>query len=141
MVVPQALIEQRPDIVNAWLEAELDAELYFADPKNATDIAKMAASQTTGFPEKALWLSAFGGSAGVKDGSGIRIVLAYGFTPDALELIQKASKFLVDIKSISAAFRPDAVVPQFTAEILKGRGLKAPVGEVKALPDSAYTGN
>jgi sulfonate transport system substrate-binding protein len=141
MVMPQALIEQRPDIVNAWLEAELDAELFFADPKNATDIAKMAASQTTGFPEKALWLSAFGGSTGVKDGSGIRIVLAYGFTPDALELIQKASKFLVDIKSISAEIRPDAVVPQFTADILKGRGLKAPVGEVKALPDSAYTGN
>ena len=60
MVMPQALIEQRPDVVKAWLEAELDAELYFADPKNAADIAKMAAGQTTGFPEKALWLSAFG---------------------------------------------------------------------------------
>ena len=53
MVMPQALIEQRPDIVKAWLEAELDAELYFADPKNAADIAKMAVGQTTGFPEKA----------------------------------------------------------------------------------------
>jgi NitT/TauT family transport system substrate-binding protein len=141
LVMPQALIEQRPDIVNAWLEAELDAELYFADPKNAMNIAKMAAIQTTGFPEKALWLSAFGGSAATKEGTDVRIVLAYGFTPDAMELIQKASTFLVDIKSISAPIRSDAVVPQFTAEILKGRGLKAPVGEVKTLPDSAYTGN
>jgi NitT/TauT family transport system substrate-binding protein len=141
MVMPQALIEQRPDIVNAFLEAELDAELFFADPKNATAIAKMAASQTTGFPEKALWLAAFGGSAAIKDGSDVRIVLAYGFTPDALELIQKASTFLVDIKSISAPIRPEAIEQQFTAEILKARGLKAPVGEVKALPDSAYTGN
>ncbi len=140
MVMPQALIEQRPDVVKAWLEAELDAELYFADPKNAADIAKMAAGQTTGFPEKALWLSAFGGSKAT-GGDGTRIVLAYGFTPDALELISKASKFLVDIKSINAEIRPDAVVPQFAAEVLKERGLKAPVGEVKALPDSAYTGN
>jgi NitT/TauT family transport system substrate-binding protein len=31
-------------------------------------------------------------------------------------------------------------MPQFTADILKARGLSAPVGEVKALPDSAYTG-
>ena len=139
MVMPQALIEQRPDVVKAWLEAELDAELYFADPKNAADIAKMAASQTTGFPEKALWLSAFGGSKAT-GGGGTRIVLAYGFTPDALELISKASKFLVNIKSINAEIRQDAVVPQFTAEVLKERGLKAPVGEVKALPDSAYTG-
>jgi NitT/TauT family transport system substrate-binding protein len=140
MVMPQALIEKRPDIVKAWLEAELDAELYFADPKNAADIAKMAAGQTTGFPEKALWLSAFGGSKATS-GDGTRIVLAYGFTPDALELISKASKFLVDIKSINAEVRSEAVVPQFTAEVLKERGLKAPVGEVKALPDTAYTGN
>jgi NitT/TauT family transport system substrate-binding protein len=46
----------------------------------------------------------------------------------------------VEIKSISAEIRPDAVQPQFTADILKARGLTAPVGEVKALPDSAYTG-
>jgi NitT/TauT family transport system substrate-binding protein len=140
MVMPQALIEQRPDVVKAWLEAELDAELYFADPKNAAGIAKMAAGQTTGFPEKALWLSAFGGSKAT-GGDGTRIVLAYGFTPEALELISKASKFLVDIKSINAEIRPEAVAPQFAAEVLKGRGLKAPIGEVKALPDSAYNGN
>ena len=29
MVMPQALIEQRPDVAKAWLEAELDAVLYF----------------------------------------------------------------------------------------------------------------
>jgi NitT/TauT family transport system substrate-binding protein len=57
-----------------------------------------------------------------------------------ISLVQKASKFLVEIKSINAEIRPDAVVPQFTADILKARGLTAPVGEVKALPDSAYTG-
>jgi NitT/TauT family transport system substrate-binding protein len=33
------------------------------------------------------------------------------------------------------------VMPTFTEEILKSRNLKAPVGEVKALPDSAYTGS
>jgi NitT/TauT family transport system substrate-binding protein len=140
MVMPQALIAQRPDIVKAWLEAELDAETYFADPKNAMDIAAMAASQTTGFPQKALWESAFGTTPKASGGTDVRITLAYGFIPDATELIQKASKFLVEIKSINAEIRPDAVMPQFTADILKARGLSAPVGEVKALPDSAYTG-
>jgi hypothetical protein len=33
------------------------------------------------------------------------------------------------------------VQPQFTAEILKTRGLTAPIGQVKAQPDSAYAGN
>jgi NitT/TauT family transport system substrate-binding protein len=140
LVMPQALITQRPDIAKAWLQAELDAEMYFADPKNAMEIANMAVSQTTGFPQKALWESAFGTTSKASGGTDTRITLAYGFTPDATELIQKASKFLVEIKSISAEIRPDAVMPQFTAEILKARGLTAPVGEVKALPDSAYTG-
>lgn len=140
MVMPQALIEQRPDVVKAWLEAELDAVQYFADSKNAMDIGKMAAAQTTGFPEKALWASAFGQSPKSVGGTENRITLAYGFTPEAMGLIEKASKFLVEIKSIKSEIRPEAVVPQFTADILKARGLKAPVGQVKALPDSAYTG-
>ena len=73
MVMPQALIEQRPDIVKAWLEAELDAELFFADPKNAMDIAKMALGQTTGFQEKSLWASAFGSTPKAEGGTDIRI--------------------------------------------------------------------
>ncbi len=140
MVMPQALIEQRPDVVKAWLEAELDAELFFADSKNAMAIAQMAAGQTTGFPEKALWASAFGQTAKSEGGTDIRITLAYGFTPEARDLIQKASKFLVEIKSIKSEIRPEAIMSKFTDDILKARGLKAPVGEVKALPASAYTG-
>ena len=52
-----------------------------------------------------------------------------------MELVKKASKFLVEIKSIKSEIRPGRSVPQFTADILKARGLKAPVGQVKALPD------
>jgi NitT/TauT family transport system substrate-binding protein len=141
MIMPYALIEQRPDIAKAWLEAELDAELYFADPKNAMEVAKMAASQTTGFTQKVMWLSAYGTTPKNQGGTDVRITLAYGFTPEALNLIKKASAFLVDIKSIKSEIRPEAVMPQLTADILKARGLKAPVGEVKAQPNSAYTGN
>ena len=140
MIMPEALIQQRPDIVKDWLQAELDSELFFADPKNAMDIAEMAKAQTTGFPEKVLWTSAFGTIPKAEGGTDTRITLPYGFTPDAMGLIQKASKFLVSIKSIRAEIRPDAIQSQFTADILKARGLTAPVGQVKALPDSAYTG-
>ena len=140
MAMPEALIQQRPDVVKAWLQAELDAERYFADPKNAMDVTKMAVAQTTGFPEKALWFSAYGTYPASEGGTHVRIVLAYGFTPQALALLEKGAKFLHQIKSINADLRPDAVLPQFTADILKERGLKAPVGEVGALPDTAYKG-
>ncbi|MGC2220764.1 MAG: ABC transporter substrate-binding protein, partial [Pseudolabrys sp.] len=141
MVMPQALIEQRPDVVKAWLQAELDAALFFADSKNAMEIAKMALGQTTGFQEKSLWASAFGSTPKAEGGTDVRIDLAFGFTPEALDLIKKASAFLVEIKSIPSEIRPEAVQPQFAADILKARGLTAPIGQVKAQPDSAYAGN
>jgi NitT/TauT family transport system substrate-binding protein len=141
MVMPRSLIEQRPDIVKGWLEAELDAQLFFADEKNAMSVSAMALEQTTGFTQKALWYSAYGTYPKSEGGTTSRIVLPYTFTPEANDLIGKAAKFLFEIKSIKADIRPEAVMPAFTEEILKKRNLKAPVGEVKALPDSAYTGS
>ena len=66
--------------------------------------------------------------------------MPYGFSPDAMELIKKAGKFLVEIKSIKEDVRPEAVVPGFVTEILKERNLQMPIGVVKAQPDSAFTG-
>jgi NitT/TauT family transport system substrate-binding protein len=141
MVMPRALIEQRPDVVNAWLEAELDAQLYFADSNNAMAVSKMALEQTTGFTQKVLWYSAYGTYPASEGGTTSRFTMPYTFTPEAGNLITKAAKFLVEIKSIKADIRPEAVMPGFTEQILKKRNLKAPIGEVKALPDSAYTGS
>jgi NitT/TauT family transport system substrate-binding protein len=140
LVMPHALIEQRPDVVKAWLNAELDAQLYFADGKNAMDVSKMALEQTTGFTQKELWLSAYGTYAPEEGGTTTRIILPYGFPPEVMAHIKKASTFLLEIKSIKEELRPDAVLPSFTADILKERNLQMPVGEVKAQPDSAYTG-
>jgi len=141
MVMPKALIDQRPDVVNGWLEAELDAQLFFGDEKNAMAVSAMALEQTTGFTQKTLWYSAYGTYPASEGGTQTRIVLHYGFTPEANDLIAKAAKFLVGIKSIKADIRPEAVMPSFTEEILKKRNLKTPIGVVKALPDSAYTGS
>src|SRR5919109_2900779 len=77
LVMPRALIEQRPDIVKAWLEAELDAQLYFADEKNATPVSAMAVEQTTGFTQKTLWYSAYGTYPKSEGGTTSRIMLTY----------------------------------------------------------------
>jgi NitT/TauT family transport system substrate-binding protein len=133
------LIQQRPDVVKAWLQAELDAQLFLADPKNAAEVVRMAQEQTTGFPVKALWRSAYGEHAKEAGGGPERILLHYTITPEAEELIKRATAFLYEIKTINTPqLRPEAVMPQFTQEILKERGLKAPIGIVKALPESEF---
>jgi NitT/TauT family transport system substrate-binding protein len=132
------LIAQRPDVVKAWLEAELDAQLFLADENNAAEVIRMAKEQTTGFPDRALWYSLYGSYPASEGGIKTRVVLPYTFTPDARALIDKASAFLYSIKSINTEkLRPEAVMPEFTEQVLKGRGLKAPIGDVLALPDAS----
>jgi NitT/TauT family transport system substrate-binding protein len=133
------LIAQRPDVVKAWLNAELDAQLYLADPKNAMDVAAMATQQTTGFTEKMLWASMYGKNAEATGGAPVRLQLPYLIDADAMTLLNNATSFLFSIKSISVEkLRPEAVMPEFAQAVLKERGLASPVGKVVALDETAY---
>jgi NitT/TauT family transport system substrate-binding protein len=133
------LIQQRPDVVTGWLRAELDAELYLADPKNARDVVRMAKEQTTGFEESELWQALFGTYADGVGGSPVRETLPFGFTAQSLDLIKSSTSFLFEVKSIAvAALADDAVVAKFTDDILKEHGLSAPVGEIRASSKTAF---
>ncbi len=130
------LIKQRPDVVKAWMNAELDAQLFLGDEKNANEVIKMAKEQTTGFSDRALWYSLYGSYSAETGGTKTRINLHYAITPQARELIDKATAFLYSIKSINVEkLRPEAVMPEFAEQVLKERNLKAPIGDVIALPD------
>jgi NitT/TauT family transport system substrate-binding protein len=136
------LIDQRPDVVKAWLNAELDAQLFMADPKNTMEIVRMAEEQTTGFEAKILWKALVGTTPVLQGGTPVRNELAYAITPKAKALIDKATTFLHSIKTIKVeTLRENAVMTGFTEAILKERGLTAPVGKMWAQPDSAYKGN
>ena len=77
------LIKQRPDVVKAWMNAELDAQLFLADEKNAGEVIKMAKEQTTGFSDRALWYSLYGTYGADVGGTKTRINLHYAITPQA----------------------------------------------------------
>ena len=131
------LIKQRPDVVKAWMNAELDAQLFLANPKNADEIIKMAKGETTGFTDKALWYSLYGTYSPNEGGTKTRLNLHYAITPEARALIDKATTFLFSIKSINVEkLRPEAVMPEFAEAVLNERKLKAPIGDVSALPDA-----
>lgn len=131
------LIKFRPDVVKAWLNAELDAQLFLADEKNAGEVTKLIGEQTTGFTGRVLWKSLYGEYSANEGGTKKRLTLPFGFTPEARELLTKASEFLFSIKSINTPkMRPEAVMSEFTEAILKERKLTAPIGDVATLPES-----
>lgn len=136
------LIDKRPDVVKAWLNAELDAQLFMADPANTMAVVKMAEEQTTGFSQEVLWKAMVGSTPVLQGGTPVRNELAFAITPKAQALIDKATVFLHSIKTIKVdTLRDNAIEKGFTEEILKERGLKAPIGKMWAQPDSAFMGN
>jgi NitT/TauT family transport system substrate-binding protein len=136
------LAEQRPDVVKGWLNAELDAQMFLTDPKNAQDVIKMVMTQTTGFPEKSLWMALYATYPKSQGGTDPRMELPFAFTPEVRGLIEKGTDFLFSIKGINVEkLRPEAIMPQFAEAVLKERKMKSPIGTVPALPDSAYNGN
>jgi NitT/TauT family transport system substrate-binding protein len=126
------LIKQRPDVVKGWLQAELDAELFIADPKNADEVVHLIKDRTTGFSETQLKQALVGPYAKSVGGAPVRLSLPFSFTPVSLELIKKDTAFLYALKSISTPqLFDDAIVTELTEAVLKERKLQAPVGEVK----------
>ncbi len=141
MVMRFDLIKQRPDVVKAWLSAELDAQLFLADSKNAQEVTRMAREQTTGFSERILWAAMYGQNPEAAGGVPVRLTLPYGVTSEEIAFLNTATTFLHSIKSINVdKLRPEAIMPEFTAAILKERGLSSPIGRVMALPVSEFKG-
>lgn len=136
IVMLNDLIEQRPDVVKAWLNAELDAQIFIADLKNAEEVSKMAEAQTEKIDRKVLWAALYAGQDGT-----VKLNLDFTITDRAKSLLNDATAFLYSLPKKPAAaekIRDEAVITSFTEEILKERGLKAPVGVIKAQPMSAF---
>ena len=131
LVMSQELLKDRPDVAEAWLKAELDAQRYLADPANADEIAAIAKEQTQGFEEQDLWDALYKKWARDKGGSedGVRIRLPFLVTDDAQAHIAESASFLADIKAIAGDLPADVVDDSVAEKVL---GSQDPPGEIKA---------
>ncbi|MGH7239890.1 MAG: nitrate ABC transporter substrate-binding protein, partial [Candidatus Saccharimonadales bacterium] len=134
------LIKQRPDVVKAWLNAEVDAQLFISDPKNQKEIVAMFIKANQGaYTPQVFWNTLYGTYPGEENASKVRLNFVFTFTSEVMAIVDKDVKFLRSIHVINVdKLRNDAIVPQFAEEVLKERGLKSPVGVVYALSKSPY---
>ena len=135
------LIKKRPDVQRAWLEAELDAQLFLADPKNSEEVSKLAESQTEQIDRKVLWAALYGENPASAGGGEIKIQFDYVLNERVQKLLGEATEFLHSLPNKPAAepkMRADAADDKVAREVLAARKLTSPVGTVKARPVTEF---
>jgi NitT/TauT family transport system substrate-binding protein len=133
LVMRHDLAAARPDVEKAWLEAELDAQMFLADPKNATEITAIAAAEATGYPRKVLWNALYGDYPAALGGSADRLTFDYVLTDKVKAQLAEATAFLFDLKRVPAqTLRQDALADDVARSVLAARGLKSPIGAIRS---------
>ena len=134
LVMLNDLIEQRPDVVRGWLEAELDAQLFMADPNNADEVAAMAEAQTEKIDKDVLWYSLYGGWPETQGGGDVKVQLDFIVNDRVQTLLDEATEFLYSLPKKPAAepkIRDGGVTDQVAREILQERGLTSPLAVIE----------
>ncbi len=135
MVMLNDLITQRPDVHKGWLEAELDAQLFMADPANADEVAALAESQTEKIDKSVLWHAMFGGWPESQGGGEVKVQLDFIVTERVQTLLDNATAFLNSLPKKPAAapvIRDGGVSDGVARQILEERGLTSPLAVIKA---------
>ena len=135
------LIKKRPDVQRAWLEAELDAQLFLADPKNAEEVSKLAESQTEQIDRKVLWSALYGENPASAGGGEVKVQFDYVLNDRVQKLLGEATEFLHSLPNKPAAepkMRAEAADDKVAREVIAARKLTSPVGVVKARPIAEF---
>ncbi|NML14985.1 tripartite tricarboxylate transporter substrate-binding protein [Azohydromonas caseinilytica] len=128
------LLEQRPDVARAWLQAELDAQRFLADPANAEEIVRLALAQTAGFDAATLWNALYAAPEGTPAGAP-RMTLPFVFDEAARRVIAGTMAYLHEAGQVpSDTLAPRALEAELAPAVLRERGLAAPVGRVLPQP-------
>jgi NitT/TauT family transport system substrate-binding protein len=127
------LVAQRPDIVEAWLRTELEAQRFVLDPANATKVAEIVKSQTTGITVPMAWFSLYGEIPPSAGGSPIRDEKPFVFDDRVHQQLDSIYKFLYETKVIDVDKAPaGALDDSFARSVVKAAGATTPLGTIKA---------
>ena len=131
------LMKQRPDVVKAWMQAELDAQLFMLDPANAEEVSKILEKQTEQLDRKIIWASLYGENPPGAGGGKVKLELDYTVNDRAKKLIDDATAFLNSLPNKPAAepkIRDGGADDSVARQILVERKLSSPLGTITARP-------
>ncbi len=135
LVMSKEIIDKRPDVVDAYLKAELEAQQWVANPANAMELARMAVNQTEGYTVEDMWDAMFEETG---DGNEVSNRMPFVIDEQVQALIKNSWSFLNQVKVIPEPQPIEGIVQDAIArKVLADTGAKFPI-EVKSLPKSEF---
>ncbi|RTL55239.1 MAG: nitrate ABC transporter substrate-binding protein [Bradyrhizobiaceae bacterium] len=135
MVCRKDFMDENPDVVKAWLKGEIEAQLWYCDPRNHAEVLRIAQKYVSGFEHKALWFSLAGLLPDPYFGGSIRDEKLFVWNDDVTALQKRVLEFLAKEKVVpSAELLPGAIDDSLARQAMKEMGVSSPLVRLKAIP-------
>jgi len=126
-------LKQRPDIAEAWLKTELEAQRYVLDPKNWTKVAEFVKAQTAGITVPMAWFSIYGAIPPAAGGSPVRDEKPFVFDDRVQKLLSETYVYLYGAKVIDTdKAAPGAIDDSIARKVVKDAKVTTPLGTIAA---------
>ena len=135
IVARKDFIDENPDVVKAWLKAEIETQIWYYDPRNHAEVLKIAAKYVTGMTDKALWFSLAGLLPEPYYGGPIRDEKLFVWNDDVRALQKRVLDYLAQEKVIASnQLLPGAIDDSIAREAMKEMNVSSPLTRIKAVP-------
>ena len=137
LVMRGDFVEQNPQLAEAWIRSELEAQQYISDPKNYAKVIDMVAKYATGMSKKVLWYSIYGQIPANVGGTKQREWKPFVFDKKVMANINDVYAFLLKEKRTRIGVPiPGSIDDSIARKVLKEKKLKIPVAVIAGLPAS-----
>jgi NitT/TauT family transport system substrate-binding protein len=135
IVCRKDFMDENPEVVKAWLKAEIETQMWYYDPRNHAEVLRIAAKYVTGFTDKALWFSLAGLIPEPYYGGPIRDEKLFVWNDEVRALQKRVLEYLAQEKIIpSSELLPGAIDDSLAREAMKDMKVSSPLIRLKAVP-------
>ncbi len=135
IVCRKDFMDQNPDVVKAWLKAEIETQMWYYDPRNHAQVLKIAQKYVKGFSNRALWFSLAGLIPEPYYGGPIRDEKLFVWNDDIHKLQDVVRDYLFKNKIIPhKELLPNAIDDSLARQAMKEMSVNSPLITLKAVP-------
>ena len=135
IVIRKDFMDRDPDLVKAWLKAEIETQMWYYDPRNHAEVLRIAQKYVLGFKHRSLWFSMAGVIPEPYYGGPIRDEKVFVWNDEIHKLQEVVRDYLYKNKIIPQKdLLPGAIDDSLARQAMKEVGVTSPLIVLKAVP-------